>query len=55
MIYIAFKLNTFQIFTKSNIIENRDVLMTIIVMLKFTQSPRPNVHVCQWFYNYVVT
>ena len=30
------------LFTKSDIIENRDVLMTIIMMLKFTQSPRPS-------------
>ena len=27
-----------------DIIENRDVLMIIIVMLKFTQSLRPNIH-----------
>ena len=27
-----------------DIIENRDVLMTIIVMLKFTQSLRPTLH-----------
>ena len=38
--------NIFQIFTKSDIIENRDVLMTIIVMLKFTQLPRPTLYVC---------
>ena len=35
----------FGYFYISDVIENRDVLMIIIVMLKFTQSLRPNFHI----------
>ena len=45
MLYLSCNNHTYiyQIFTKSDIIKNCDALMTIIIMLKFTQLPRPNV------------